>query len=353
MAQAIEQMRRTLPFEDWPATDRQAWAIAMAQGDILDGRGPAAHWAAATKQTNERHYGRWLGYWSWRGRLDGSAIPGERVTPEAIRQYSRHLQEIVAPRTRLSMLVGLKVMIQAMAPDQDWRWLQDVCNRVQRIARPRRDKLARMRPSSEIFAAAIEEMRNSANKSGLLKAAVVFRDGFMLAVLASRPLRLRNFTQIELGRHLMPMNEHWLLAFSGAETKTHQPIEFFLPEELEPYLDIYLEQIRPLFPGADETSRLWLGLNGPPLCPQSVYLRITKLTKRLFGAPINPHLLRDCAATSLALVSSDAARAAAPLLGHRRFSTTEKYYVQAVNLEASRKLNAILASVKASLETEE
>ena len=63
---------------------------------------------------------------------------------------------------------------------------------------------------------------------------------------------------------------------------------------------------------------------------------------------MNPHLLRDCAATSLSTVSPDVARAAAALLGHRNFSTTEKYYIRANRLEASRKLNAILASVKTS-----
>jgi hypothetical protein len=25
------------------------------------------------------------------------------------------------------MLVGLKVMVQAMAPERSWRWLQDAC----------------------------------------------------------------------------------------------------------------------------------------------------------------------------------------------------------------------------------
>ena len=75
--------------------------------------------------------------------------------------------------------------------------------------------------------------------------------------------------------------------------------------------------------------------------------RITRLTRRLFGAPINPHLLRDCAASSLAAVSSDMARAAAPLLGHRHFSTTERYYIQADNLAASRRIGAILDQVKA------
>jgi len=81
-----------------------------------------------------------------------------------------------------------------------------------------------------------------------------------------------------------------------------------------------------------------------------VYHRITKLTRRLFGTSINPHLLRDWAASSLAAVSADMARAAAPLLGHRHFSTTERYYIQADNLTASRRLGGILDKLKAASE---
>ncbi len=84
--------------------------------------------------------------------------------------------------------------------------------------------------------------------------------------------------------------------------------------------------------------------------PRDVYQRITRLTRRLFGTPINPHLLRDCAASSLAVVSPEVARAAAPLLGHRHFSTTERYYIQADNLAASRRLGSILDKLKAAAE---
>ena len=80
----------------------------------------------------------------------------------------------------------------------------------------------------------------------------------------------------------------------------------------------------------------------------AAYHRITRLTRRLFGTPINPHLLRDCAASSLAAASADMARAAAPLLGHRHFSTTERYYIQADNLAASRKVGHLLETIKTS-----
>jgi site-specific recombinase XerC len=231
------------------------------------------------------------------------------------------------------MLVGLKVMMQAMAPERSWRWLQDVCNRVQINARPSKDKRARMRPTAEIFAAAIAELERLPADGLSIKQTVAYRDALMLAFLASRPLRVKNFTALELGRHLVQTEEGWLISVSAGETKTHQSISFELPEQLLPWFEHYLAEVRPLFPQAQVSSRLWLGKSGP--LGDVIGSRITKLTRRLFGTPINPHLLRDCAASSLAAVSADVARAAAPLLGHRHFSTTERWYIQADNLAAS------------------
>jgi len=350
MVRPIDPMRRALPVSEWPQADQDAWVVAQAAGDIFDDGGGAAHWASRTRLTNIQHYGRWLGYLLWTGTLDEHARPADRVTRERVRAYNRHLETIVAPRTRLSMLVGLKVMMQAMAPHRDWTWLQKVCNRVQVNAKPSKDKRTRMRPTAEIFAAALTEMEQLPPSGLTLKQALAYRDALMLALLALRPLRAKNFSSLELGRHLIPTEGGWLITIPAVETKTHQPVSFDLPEVLLPWFKRYLSAVRPLFPQAADSSRLWLGKEGEMGNLHSVYQRITRLTRRLFGTPINPHLLRDCAASSLAAISADMARAAAPLLGHRHFSTTERYYIQADNLAASRRLGAILDQLKAAAE---
>lgn len=247
MARPVDPMRQALPFAEWPLVDRQAWMAAQTKGDVFDEEGRAAHWAARTRQTNEQHYGRWLGYLCWTGILDEAAAPADRVTSETVRAYNRHLASIVAPRTRLSMLVGLKVMMQAMAPDGNWRWLQDACNRVQINAKPSRDKRARMRPTTEIFAAAVAELERLPSGSLSLKEALAYRDSLMLALLAARPLRVKNFSALELGRHLVQTQDNWLLNIPAVETKTHQPVSFDLPEPLLPWFNRYLSEVRPLF----------------------------------------------------------------------------------------------------------
>ncbi len=52
--------------------------------------------------------------------------------------------------------------------------------------------------------------------------------------------------------------------------------------------------------------------------------------------PLNPHLFRDCAATSIAIEDPEHVRISASILGHASLATTEKYYNQARTLEAGR-----------------
>jgi integrase len=339
--------RRYLPFDAWPSADRAAWVAAIAKGDILDGQGPAAHWAEATKRTNLQHYSRWLAFLVAEHLSREGLRPEERVTPDVARAYVARLQAEIAPRTVVSALVGLKVVIKAMAPDANWRWLADVCNALNRRSLPSKDKRARMRPTGEIYATALAEL-SRLSQTALRRRIdqVAFRDTLMLAILAARPLRLRNLAGIRIGCHLVRQGDVLLLAFPAEEVKNRRPLEHTLPDRVAPFVQTYLERIRPSFLKGRVSDALWLGFEGKPLTPHSIYLRIMLVSERLLGVAINPHLLRDCAATSLATVSPAAALSAAALLGHRSFATTERYYIRANQLDAGRAINAILADIR-------
>jgi integrase/recombinase XerD len=83
-------------------------------------------------------------------------------------------------------------------------------------------------------------------------------------------------------------------------------------------------------------DHLWLGYRFERQAAHTLQLTLVNVTQHAFGAPINPHLFRDCAATSIAIQSPASVRIAAAVLGHRSFSTTEKYYNLACSLHAGR-----------------
>ncbi len=133
-----------------------------------------------------------------------------------------------------------------------------------------------------------------------------------------------------------------------SETKTHQLHEALWPLDLLEPLQAYLSTHRPLLAGLSGRwtqpvgDLLWVSSDGSPMTEMAIYDRIRLHTKDAFGEPLNPHLFRDAAATTLAIADPEHVRVAAPLLGHRSFATTEKYYQQATAMQAHRAYVAVV-----------
>jgi integrase/recombinase XerD len=81
-------------------------------------------------------------------------------------------------------------------------------------------------------------------------------------------------------------------------------------------------------------NALWVSSDSSPLTQQAIYDRVTERTRAAFGKSVNPHLFRDCAATTLAYANPKHVGITAALLGHRSFATTERYYLRARMAEA-------------------
>jgi integrase len=330
-----------LPEGLWPQVDREAWDNLFVESDVFSDAGSGRHWAPALR------YSRWLAWLLSQDLLDSAPCPWERVTADRVRAYAEHLIAVVRPRTAASTLIGLKVIMKAMRPDLSWRWLMDLTNRVDRWAKPTVDRRAMIRPIEDIHAGACRELDR------LLAARVVgprsrsrYRDALLVLILSACPIRLRNLVSIRIGTHLAQEGADWLLRFSDSETKNGQRLTFVLPPSINPYLAEYLSEVRPGFRPKSDCAALWLNSKGGPLARQSVYCRITSTTRRLFGQSINPHAFRTCAATSLVDAMPEKARLAAPLLGHRYFQTTERYYIRASQIEAGRQVADVLKRLR-------
>ena len=70
---------------------------------------------------------------------------------------------------------------------------------------------------------------------------------------------------------------------------------------------------------------------------RGIYERIVRVTKDVFGTPINPHLFRDIAVTTVADQTPENIGITAPLLGHINPKTTEDHYIHANQLSAGRR----------------
>lgn len=341
--------RRCRPIQAWPTPDRCAWGIAMARGDILEPCGGGADWAHLSRRKIGQGYGRWLTWLETHSLLDPEAAPATRITPERVQDYVIELrQKLNAPYTVLARVQELYQAMRVMAPERDWAWLRRIEAMVRHGAISVRSKRRRVVPSETLLSYGIELMTtvdHPANGSRL-KRACRHRDGLMIALLAARPLRRRNFTRIEIGRNLVRQEDDFWLRFEGGETKTGEPIETPAPAGLVQHLARYLSHYRPFLllrgvnkscPSMQPNPALWISVHGAAMTEIGIYFAISQLTKKRFGYVVNPHLFRDSAATSIAIEDPEHVHIVRSVLGHSTLQSGERHYIHARTLEASRR----------------
>lgn len=345
--------RRHLPFDRWPEQDRRMWeAFVRPAPTVLDDAGPGASLRSRSQAKKRQSYSAWLTHISLHHPALLSATPLARVTPEAVTSWVATMRLLLSPYTRLLRLVDLMTIAKGIEPSRDWRWLQAAVRRLDHEAAPAKSKAGRVRPAAQLVELGMAMMRDAetAPLERRYERWALYRDGLMIALLALRPMRMRNLMHLELGRTLLRVapGRHWIV-YGSDETKTGEPIEANWPEELEPALAAYLADYRPQLLQGRESSMLWIGVFGDPMAEQTVRQAITLRTKARLGVAINPHLFRDCAVTTMATEDSAHVGLASSLLGHASTTTTDRHYRQANSIAAGRQLAAVVAAKRARL----
>ena len=327
-----------LPFERWPAMDQVLWVRGTTAGDPLDEPGTGATWRPATKTIVMSGYAIALGWLGKHGLLDGTLAPHMRWTAEPLRSYIADLKAQVRPSTVRQRIVMLERSLAVLAPNSDRSMIRAAIASLVAVS-DRSRKRQRLQDPARLVTLGVQLMReaDAGKYPSARKNASYYRTGLQVALLALRPLRMRNFWSITIGEHLVYVSSGWQLRFEGHETKNHRPLEIPFPEELYSSLERYLAVYRPLLTGARYVGdRLWVGYRFGPQSAHALQLSIVCVTQVAFGAPINPHLFRDCAATSIAIHEPKSVRMAANILGHGSFGTTEKFYNLANCIDAGR-----------------
>jgi integrase/recombinase XerD len=347
-----DPLRRCLKVNEWAEADQIAWEKLFEPGDVLDGTvGLGHHWCEDTRQKYRGGYGRWLTFLISSGRYQADLPPEERVTREAVSAYIDQLYAQVASWTVWSRIAELLAVCRAIAPSTDWSWLNRAVRRLEARGQDSKDKHSRLRPASEIAAWSYRELDRILKAPPARHAETRFRDALLVGLLIACPtMRLRNLSRIEIGRHLLQLRGRYELRFQGFEMKARKPIEIPVPEQLAPYIDHYINQVRPVLLNGAYSDRLWITQYGQRMTGKAIHARVSKTTERVFGRPINPHLFRDCAVTSVAIEDPKHIGIAAPILGHTDPRTTEKHYIQAQQLHAGRALGQSLKELRAQLQ---
>ena len=345
----------SMPVDLWPDVDRRLWRLACEPAEFLAVRNPARGWSAARRDIVAEAYGQWLGFLAANGELDPESKPGDRMTDERLKRFVDQLLARVSPMSAAMMVGAIKRMLDALEPGRDPGLLAVLYRNLKQSARPSRDKLGRMVSARALFKLGFDLMDSSGEGTHGMYKATRYRDGLMIALLISCPVRIRNLMMIEVGRHLTFDGRRHLLRFETDETKTGRPHDVELPRELSPRIERYLEVHRPTLLAAsrradparaERETALWISRWGIALEDKGARAQIKLRTAAAFGAHVWPHLFRDCAVTEL-VDSAPAEIGIAPdLLGHGSLRTTQKHYIKAAGMTAHRAVQEKLAAAR-------
>ncbi|MDD3798841.1 MAG: site-specific integrase [Novosphingobium sp.] len=326
--------------------DQMRWREAREVTSFLSGPQPARKWSASRRRIVEQGYGQWLSFLARRGWLDPDQTPEARATPDRVRLFVLELQQRVSSWSTAMMVQGFARMLAVMAPDHDWVWLGNVVTHLKTVARAERDKRGHMVDARQLLALGIGLMDQGLEMGDRYHAATCMRDGLLIAILASCPVRIANLTAIEIGKQLWYDNDCYRLTFTEEETKNAYAYEADLSPVLSQYIDTYLRDHRRrlLARGkGTKTDRLWIDRWGGVMGDGPIRAQIKKRTCDAFGRHVWPHLFRSIAATSFVDHDPDKVMLVPDLLGHASTQTAAKYYILA---DASRAHDAVQSALE-------
>jgi site-specific recombinase XerD len=343
----MRRCAKLLPEVEIPSADRSAWEAATRPGDRFDDGGPAGHWRGCSKQTVWYAYRRWLGHLKRHDPASLGLPPPDRITEERLRTYIEALDTTMTPTGTHNYVKHLYDAARVMASDRRWAWLHELAKRLERLVVPpnKRPRMVGAAALVDLASSLMAKAEQVADREPR-ESALLYRDGLIIALLIARPVRRRNLAMIRIGQHLIRDEFGYRLVFEAHETKTHERYDTMLPDSLTSATDRYVAIHRPNIAGSDHHEGLWASMKGRVMTEEAIYDRVCKHTKAAFGHSINPHLFRDIAATTIAIEDPKNVRIASDLLGHSDPSMTDRFYIQAETVQASKRHQDVILAMR-------
>jgi len=343
--------RQTLYVHEWPRADRPAWQDACRPSHRLSKGGAGSHLSAVSLEDFARRYGRFLGFLKRTGRLDPNAAAASLVTPTNVDAYIADFTGKVSSVTAWNCIYKLRRAAQLLSPGTDFTWLIEIEGDLELLQEPK-SKFDRLVMAEQLVEAGLTLIMEAKELTRAdFKRARGIRNGLMLALLALCPMRRKNFATLEIGKTFKQVRGRWWITLPGGSTKMKKPEERPVAEWINPYIELYLNETRPILLDGSrvDTNTLWISSKTrQPMTVRKVGSLITQITRETIGVGISPHLFRTADATTVAEACGDTPYLASALLGHPNPNITEEHYIRPSGLSAGSDLAAVVLKYCAS-----
>jgi len=335
----------------WPAIDQQLWETGTVPVTGLRRQRHADTLKPRSIYAAREGYGRFLAILAERGLLDPAAGPLERVTFESVAEFFDALQDAGnADNTIKARLFHLRMALRIMIPKAEFDWITrpDGYSLDSFLQQEPADDVP-LPPASTLFKWGLELMGAEPMREEQcqkLKSCREYRDGLIIALLASRAPRVGSLAQMLIGQNLYMLNGEYWAHLQSMIVKNKRTLEYSFPAELIPYIDRYLAEIRPILLDPKRTNALWGNGNGGSYTYRSIETMIFRRTLKRFGHSFGPHAFRDAFASALATHDPRNPGLAAVILGITE-GVVNAHYRKARQADAARKLQADLREERA------
>jgi site-specific recombinase XerD len=329
---------RSLLVGEWPEADRRAWLDACKPGSRLKPGGRACHLAPVTRDDFARRYGAFLGFLKRNGHFDQGSGSAQQVTRTAVDAYVAELQARVRSVTVYNCVYKLRRAAELIAPAMDFSWLAEIEKDLALVMEPR-SKYDRLVLTEQLVDAGLTLMtEGQLFGNDDIASAKGVRNGLMMALLAYRPIRLKNFAALEIGQTFKKVHHSWWIVLPRRQTKSRRYHECRVPERLNQHVELYLNRWRPiLLRSASATDALWISsTTGRPMTAKNIGILISKLTRECLGVDVSPHLFRTAAASTAAVYGGSTPYLASAVLDHTDPRVTEEHYNRATSMSAAQ-----------------
>lgn len=132
--------------------------------------------------------------------------------------------------------------------------------------------------------------------------------------------------RVEEALRANPQAEFWQFYFRSEETKTHHTVHAFLPKQLVPLVEEFLEHYRPYLIRERDPGTLFITRRGTPFTEDAIRNLVGQITLRYTGRRVNPHLLRDIFAVKWLEDHPEDYLTLSKILWHQDVNTTIRIY---------------------------
>ena len=323
---------------DWPVADRDAWARALAPADSLfDDGGAAERLARASLDKGTTGYAVWMHFALRQGWLSDGSTPAARLTPERLGLW------VADQRARgnengtiATRLQDVHAVLRLMEPDADVAFIVHPGGRSLRKVLPVHPKLVDIRPSWELLGRVIALFADGVAGKGYAQGRTAIRDAAFLGLLVCPAPRIESVARMEIGTHVVRVEDGYRLHFGEQDVKTHELLYYEAMPELVPILDRYIDDTRRSWDAGRRSTKLWIGTKGCCLGKRDLTKIVLRRTEEWFGKAHGPHWFRKCLRSSASLEAPEYALDAAATLAHSP-ETSLRHYAKAKSLAAFRR----------------